>query len=262
MSTGPSEPGRPGATPRDAPSPRRGTPRPAPGFAVRLGAELIGTFGLTFVAAGADTLARVSGDQVSVAARAVAPGLLVLALVYAIGDRSGAHFNPAVTLAFAVRRLFPAAWLVPYWLAQLVGAVLAAGLLVVLFGDAAAAGVSQPHVAIPTAVVLEVTLTAILATVILGTADRASLIGPDAAIAVGATIALCGLIALPIEGASMNPARSIGPALVNGDLADAWIYVLGPAAGALIAVGIARFLHGPADLDGKPREAAQGDQRA
>lgn len=250
MSTAPAR--EPGARPG---------PGGAPGFAVRLGAELIGAFALTFVAAGADTMARVSGDAVSVAARAVAPGLLVMALIYAIGDRSGAHFNPAVTLAFAIRRLFPARWVLPYWLAQLGGATLAAGLLLVLFGDAAAAGVSRPHVAGPTAVALELVLTAILATVILGTADRASLIGPNAAVAVGATIALCGLIAVPIEGASMNPARSLGPAVVNGELGDAWIYVLGPALGAVIAVAIARFLHGPPDADGKPSEAAQGDQQ-
>lgn len=160
-----------------------------------------------------------------------------------------------------MRRLFPATWVVPYWLAQVAGAGLAAALLVALFGGAADAGVNRPHVADGTAVVLELLLTAILATVILGTADRASLIGPNAAIAVGATIGLCGLIALPIEGASMNPARSLGPALANGELGVAWIYLLGPAAGSVVAVGIARFLHGPPDADGKPREAAQGDQR-
>jgi aquaporin Z len=107
--------------------------------------------------------------------------------------------------------------------------------------------------------VLEAILTTVLATVILCTADRYALIGPNAAIPVGATIALCGLIALPIEGASMNPARSLGPALVNGQVGDAWIYVVGPAIGALLAVAIAFVIHGPAPRDGKQREAAQGD---
>jgi aquaporin Z len=92
---------------------------------VRLAAEAIGTFALTFVAAGADTMAGISADQVSPIARAIAPGLLVMALIYAMGNRSGAHFNPAVTLAFAVRRLFPPGWVLPYWIAQLAGAIAA-----------------------------------------------------------------------------------------------------------------------------------------
>jgi aquaporin Z len=235
-------------------------PQPEPTMAVRIGAEAIGTFALTFVAAGADAMARLSADQVSPAARAVAPGLLVMALIYAIGDRSGAHFNPAVTLAFTIRRLFPPKWVIPYWAAQLLGAVMAAAVLGVLFGSAAQAGATTPKlVGSGQALVLEVILTTILATVILGTADRYALIGPNAAIAVGATIALCGLIALPIEGASMNPARSLGPALVSGHIGDAWIYVVGPAVGGLLAVAIARVMHGPAPRDGKQREAAQGE---
>lgn len=111
----------------------------------------------------------------------------------------------------------------------------------------------------PVAVVLEVVLTTFLGLVILGTANRYQLIGPEAAIPVGATIALCGLVALPIEGASMNPARSLGPAIATAHLGDAWIYVLGPAVGAIIAVGLARLLHGPPPRgDSKPKEAAQG----
>ncbi len=236
-------------------SPRDDTPEPT--LAVRLGAEAIGAFALTFVAAGADTAARMTLGDVTPLARAIAPGLLVMAFIYAIGDRSGAHFNPAVTLAFAVRRLFPIVWVVPYWLAQIGGAVVAGALLVGLFGSAAQAGVSTPHVPTATAVVLEAILTAILAIVILGTADRYRLIGTDAAIAVGATIALCGLVALPLDGASMNPARSLGPAIATLRLGDAWIYVLGPALGALLAVALAWWLHGPPP-DPESREAAAG----
>jgi aquaporin Z len=176
-----------------------------------------------------------------------------MALIYAIGDRSGAHFNPAVTLAFALRRVFPPGWVPGYWLAQLAGAALAAALLRLLFPDSSAAGVSQPNIAAETALILEIVLTAILVTVILGTADRYQLIGPSAGIAVGATIALCGLLALPIEGASMNPARSFGPALIHGEFNDLWVYVIGPIVGAAIAVVIARLLHGPVP----PEEAAQ-----
>ena len=167
-------------------------------------------------------MAVVSGGSVSDAARAVAPGLMVAALIYAIGDVSGAHLNPAVSLAFCLRRLLPYRWLVAYWGAQVVGAVVAALVVAALFGDAAHAGVSTPHVAALTALALEAILTWFLVTV-LGTAPIGEIVGPDAAFAVGATIALCGLIALPIDGASMNPARSFGPALVAGNLGDLWI---------------------------------------
>jgi aquaporin Z len=232
---------------------------PQPVLSRRLAAEVFGTFALTLVAAGADVAGRLSGGEVSPAARAVAPALLISSMIYALGDVSGAHYNPVVSLAFALRRLFPVAWLVPYWLAQLTGAIGASLLLRALFGDVVAAGVSQPHLVSPgTAVVLETLLTWLLGTVILGTADRNRLIGPNAALAVGATIAMCGLLAIPLEGPSMNPARSIGPAVVSGRLADLWIYLVGPALGSVLAVGLAVLLHGPKAGDGKAREAAQG----
>ncbi|HEY5629885.1 MAG TPA: aquaporin [Candidatus Limnocylindrales bacterium] len=235
---------------------------PGPGLPRRLAAEACGTFALVFVAAGADAMSRVTQGDVSTAARAVAPGLLVGALIYAIADVSGAHFNPVVTLAFTLKGLFPASWVPRYWAAQAVGAIAAALLLWSLFGDAVTAGVSTPHqVTATTALVLEVVLTALLVTVVLGTADRARVIGPNAALAVGATIALCGLIALPVEGASMNPARSLGPALVTGHLGDLWLYVVGPTAGAIVAALLARILHGDGADDSKDQEAAQGGGR-
>jgi aquaporin Z len=228
----------------------------------RLSAEGFGTFALVFVAAGADTMAAVSGGQIGVAARAVAPALMVAALIYAVSDESGAHFNPAVSLAFVLRRDFPAAWLAPYWVAQAAGAVIASAVLVVLFGDAAVAGVSTPHVAAETALAIEAILTLLLVTVVLGTADRARIVGPDAALAVGATIAACGLIALPIDGASMNPARSLGPAIVNGRLGDLWIYVAGPFLGASVAAVGVTLLRGPRAPDRRTSEAAQGTEAA
>ena len=231
-----------------------------PDWPRRLTAEAFGTFGLVFAAAGGDVMARVSGGEVGVAAQAVAPALMVAALIYSIGDASGAHFNPAVTLAFALKRLVPAGWLPAYWAAQIAGAVAAAGLLRLLFGGAIESAISRPKlVDAPTAVVLEVVLTLLLVTVILGTADRFRVVGPNAAFAVAATIALCGLIALPIEGASMNPARSLGPALVAGRLGDVWIYLVGPTLGAAVAVILTGFLHGPTHHDDKATEAAQGD---
>jgi aquaporin Z len=234
-------------------------PDPATGWTRRIAAEVFGTFALTFVAVGADAAGRLTGGEVGPAARAVAPALVIVAFVYALGDVSGAHYNPVVSLSFAARRLFPAGWLVPYWLAQLGGAIAASAAVGLLFGDALSAGVSQPKlVSAGAAVVIEAILTCLLVTVILGTADRSRIVGPNAALAVGATIALCGLLALPIESASMNPARSLGPALITGRLDDLWVYLVGPAAGGLLAVGLTQLLRGRAPKDGKPKEAAQG----
>ena len=230
-----------------------------PGWPRRLTAEAFGTFALVFAAGGADVAGRISGGAVDEIARAVAPALVVAALIYSIGDTSGAHFNPVVTLAFWLKRLVPAAWVPVYWAAQLVGALAAAAVLRGLFGDAIDAAVSRPKlVGDLGAVAIEAVLTLLLLAVILGTADRFRVVGPNAALAVGATIAACGLIALPVESASMNPARSLGPALVAGDLAGVWVYVLGPLLGAVAAVGLTTFLHGPTDHDQKTEEAARG----
>lgn len=183
-----------------------------------------------------------------------------MAFIYAIGDASGAHFNPAVSLGFTLKRVFPARWLVPYWVAQLVGAALAGLGLRVLFADAALAGVSVPHIPAATALVVEAVLSWLLVTVILGTADRYRVVGANAAVAVGATIALCGLVALPLTGASMNPARSFGPAFAMGQLGDLWIYVAGPAIGTCVAVLFTRFLYGPRQGDPGAEKAAQGER--
>jgi MIP family channel proteins len=221
-------------------------------------AELVGTFALVFVAVGGDAMARLATGEISSAARAVAPGLMVGALIYAIGDVSGAHLNPAVTAAFTLKRLFPAALVAPYWLAQLAGALVAATVVRLLFADAVEAGVSTPHVEVAVALTLEAVLAGLLVLVILGTADRARIVGPNAALAVAATISLCGLIALPIEGASMNPARSIAPAVIAGKLESVWIYIVGPFVGAAISVAVTMALHGTHDGDDKTEEAAQG----
>lgn len=219
--------------------------------------ELAGAFALTFVAAGSDVIARVSGNEVSTDARAIAPGLLVGAFIYAMGDVSGAHFNPAVTAAFTLRGVF-SPWRVPlYWAAQMLGALGAALLLRQIYWDVASLGATHAHHGASAALVMEIVLSWLLVTVILGTATRHQLVGPNAAIAVGATIALCGLFALPISGASMNPARSLGPMIVAADLHDAGIYLVGPFTGAALAVALTWALRGPQ----KPGEgnAASGD---
>ncbi len=213
----------------------------------RLLAETGGTFFLVLTAAGAGVVNAVSHGQVGRAAAVTAPGIMVLALIYTIGETSGAHLNPAVTVAFAARGHFPW-WRVPgYVLAQLVGAVLAAALLRSLFGTAGRLGGTfpGPRIGIGPALVMEIVLTFGLMTVILGTASGARNVGHNAAIAVGGYIALSGLWASPVSGASMNPARSLGPALVSGDLHGVWIYLAGPLAGGLLAVALAWALRGP-----------------
>lgn len=212
----------------------------------RVFAELLGTFLLTLVAAGADVIGAASGHLIAEPARVVAPALLVMAMIYTIGDVSGAHLNPAVTLAFAVRSDFPWRRVPGYWLAQLVGATLAAVFLRMVFGDVGHLGATLPDPklgAVP-AVVMECVLTCILVTVILGTAHNHRLVGHNAALAVAGTIAFTGLFAAPVSGASMNPARSFGPDLIGGTLDTVWIYIVGPIAGALLAAGIAWVLRG------------------
>lgn len=222
-------------------------------------AELLGTFALTLAAAGGEVIASVSHGEVSHAARAVAPALVVLALIYALGDCSGAHFNPAVTFAFSLRRDFPWRRLPGYWGAQIAGATLAALLLRTLFGNVAHLGATHPMAGIgaSAAFVMEIVLTCLLVVVILGTATRYTLVGPNAALAVGATIALCGLFAGPISGASMNPARSLGPALASGSPIRAGIYVAGPLIGSALASLLMAILH--TKKDPKEEEAAEGD---
>ena len=262
MVTPPAAPKRP-PTPKESPPKPDTKPNPdEQKLAARLRpyyAELLGTFALTLAAAGGEVIAHVSAGEVSHAARAVAPGLVVLALIYAIGDASGAHFNPAVTFAFAARGDFPWTRVPGYWASQMAGALGAAALLRSLFGDVAGLGASRPQHGIEASLVMEVVLTGLLITVILGTATRYSLVGPNAALAVGATIALCGLFAAPISGASMNPARSLGPALRGGAIQGTWVYLLGPFLGSGLATLSMAYLH--ERKDPKEGEAAEGDQK-
>jgi len=212
----------------------------------RLVAEVGGTFFLVLVAAGAGVVNAVSHGQVGRSAAVVAPGAMVLAMIYTIGETSGAHLNPAVTVAFAARGNFPWRRVPGYLFAQVGGAVLAAGLLRALFGTAGRLGGTYPGrgIGVAPALVLEVVLTFGLVSVILGTASGARNVGHNAAIAVGGYVALAGLWASPVSGASMNPARSLGPDLISGDVHDLWIYLVGPMAGGLLAVALAWVLRG------------------
>ncbi len=216
-----------------------------PDLARRLVAEALGTFCLVFAGTGAVVVNAVAGNPLGHGGVAAAFGLVVAIMVFGLGHLSGAHINPAVTVAFAAARHFPPREAVPYVIAQLTGAVLASLALRGLFGLAGDLGVTQPdHVGLLGALVLEAGLTAVLMIVILAVATDTRAVGSMAAIAIGATIALEALVMGPITGASMNPARSLAPALVSGNLTDLWIYLVGPVAGALAGAAIYAFLRG------------------
>jgi len=226
----------------------------------RLFSELFGTFLLVFVAVGGGMVnARFGGSAVPAAARVVSPALMVMAIILFMGAVSGAHLNPVVSIAFALRGDFPWRRVPPYIAAQAIGAVLASLLLLAFVGNQGSAGLTLPGPGISTWTALgwEAVLTTGLVSVVLGTASGAQQLGPVAAFGVGSYIALAGLVGAPISGASMNPVRSLGPALVLGDWNSWWAYLLGPVIGALLAVGIAFILRGPGGGTAGTR-AAQG----
>jgi len=224
----------------------------------RIFAETWGTFLLVVVAAGGGVVAATSAGAVTLGMVVVAPGLMVMAIIYFMGAVSGAHLNPAVTLAFAVRRNFPWRRVPGYIVAQVIGGVAAALFLRAMFGTVGALGATVPGRGVGSgkALAMEVLLTAGLVNTILGTASGARNIGHNAAIAVGGYIALAGLWAAPVSGASMNPVRSLAPDLVRGNLGTTWVYVVGPVVGALIGVAFEWILKGKATAAGEI--AAQG----
>jgi aquaporin Z len=226
----------------------------------RLFSEAFGTFLLVLVAVGGGMVnARFGGSAIPYGALVVAPGLMVAAIILFMGAVSGAHLNPAVSIAFALRGDFPWRRVPAYIVAQLLGAVLATLLLSALIGQQGSAGLTLPGNGISTftAMVWEIVLTAGLVSTILGVSSGAQQLGPIAAIGVGSYIALAGLWGSPVSGASMNPARSLGPALVLGDWTAWWAYLLGPIAGAVVAVGFAFVLRG-AGGGRSGRDAAEG----
>jgi MIP family channel proteins len=200
-------------------------------------AETIGTFGLVFAGCGA-----IAVGNVGTAGIAAAFGLAILTMISALGHVSGAHFNPAVTLAFAVGRHFPASRVVPYWLAQAAGAIAAAAMLRITLGNALGVAVTQPSAGVGQALAWEGVLTFFLMLVIVAVATDTRVVGQGAAVAIGSAVAMGALVGGPVSGASMNPARSLGPALVSGDLSDLWIYLVAPPVGAVVAVLVYRHL--------------------
>src|ERR1700730_11492691 len=217
-----------------------------PSFARKLGAETIGTFMLTLVAAGAPVIAAAAHATGPRAAGAAAVGLILMVMAFSIGPISGCHINPAVTLGFALRGAFHWSRVGPYWIAQIIGASLAALLLLAVFGNIEHLGsnIPAPSAGPVAAMIMEAALTTMLVLVVLATAEESSTVGPNAAIAVGATLALVGMFGSAVSGASVNPARSIGPALISGTFSDLWVYIVGPLLGAAIAVGLDALIHG------------------
>jgi len=212
----------------------------------RLFSELYGTFLLVLVAAGGGMMGQAFPNTISRTAAVVAPGLMVLGIILFMGKVSGAHLNPAVSVAFALRRDFQWRRVPGYVVVQLIGATLAALFLHAVINVSAKYGSNYPAPGFSNgnAFWMEAVLTLGLVSVILGTASGAQNVGTLGAIGVGAYIALAGLWGSPISGASMNPARTFGPDLVGGDFTAYWVYVAGPLVGAAVAVGIAFILRG------------------
>jgi MIP family channel proteins len=211
----------------------------------RVGAEAIGMFCLVFAGTGAIVVDGRSGGELGHTGVAAAFGLAVAVAIFAVGHISGAHVNPAVTLAFAAARHFRHREVVPYCMGQIAGAILASLALRALFGAGSGLGATHPsHVGAPGALLVEAGLTAVLMAVILAVATDTRAAGSLAAIAIGATVGLEALVMGPVTGASMNPARSLAPALAAADWSGLWLYLVGPTAGALVGALVYEVLRG------------------
>jgi MIP family channel proteins len=206
-------------------------------------AEAIGTFALVFAGCGAIMVDAKTGvlGQVGVA---ITFGLVIMAMIYAVGHVSGAHLNPAVTFSFAIARHFPKRHLVPYWGAQLAGALIAAAILRGSLGNIAQVGATHPSGSEGQAFLWEAVLSFFLMFVIMAVATDARSVGEAAAIAIGGTVGLDAMFGGPVTGASMNPARSLGPGIVTGDLDAIWIYLFAPIVGASIGALAYTFIRG------------------
>ncbi len=199
-------------------------------------AEFIGTFALVFCGTGAIIINEFTNGTVTHPGVAVTFGLIVMGMIYAFGDISGAHINPAVTIAFAYAKRFPWKEVPAYVISQLAGALIASGTLLFLFPDNELLGSTLPQLSAIKVFIFEVLLSFFLMIVIINVSTGSKEIGVMAGIAIGGVVLLEAMFAGPITGASMNPARSIAPALVSGHLEHLWIYIMGPIVGCLLAV--------------------------
>ncbi|MHB8259891.1 MAG: MIP/aquaporin family protein [Bacteroidia bacterium] len=204
-------------------------------------AEFVGTFALVFCGTGAVIINQQTGGQVSNVGIAITFGLIITAMIYTFGETSGAHFNPAVTLGFYTAGLFNAKEIFPYIASQVVGAIAASGLLKLLFPENLTLGTTLPSGSPMQSFILECVLGFLLMLVILFTSQGSKEIGVMAGIAIGSTILLEAMFAGPISGASMNPARSLAPAIVSGNLTSLWVYLTAPIVGAMVATLVFRI---------------------
>lgn len=207
-------------------------------------AEVLGTFSLVFAGCGAIIVNDLYGGQLGLIGICIVFGLIVMAMVYSVGNISGAHINPAVTIGFYVAGRFPLSLVAPYIVCQLAGAVLAAGILRWLFPGHETLGGTAPAIPTGPALAVEVLLTFILMFVILNVSTGHKEKGIMAGVAVGGVVALNAMVGGPLTGASMNPARSLGPALVAMDLASMWLYIVGPLIGVILAWPTCRWIQG------------------
>ena len=207
-------------------------------------AEFIGTFALVFAGCGAIAVDAQTG-ALGHPGVAVTFGLVIAVMIYGLGHISGAHFNPAVSVGFAIGRHFPWPRVAGYAAAQVAGAIVAAALLRATLGDGADLGVTMPSGSVAQAFSWEVVFSAFLMLVITAVATDTRAVGVVSGLAIGGMIALAAMVGGPISGASLNPARSIGPALVTGQLTDLWLYLTAPVIGAVIGAVVYRFLREP-----------------
>jgi len=209
----------------------------------RLAAEVFGTFALVFAGTGAIVINDISDHAITHVGIALTFGWIVLAMIYAIGDISGCHLNPAVTLGFVVAGRMEKRLVIPYIVSQSAGAILASTVLKMLFLEHSTLGATLPRGSDWQSFILEILLTMILMVVILCVSSGSKEKGVLAGVAVGSVIALEAMFAGPISGASMNPARSLAPALLSGHMASLWVYLVAPVIGATLAIPIFRVLY-------------------
>jgi len=205
-------------------------------------AEFIGTFALVFCGTGAIIVNEVIPGSVTHVGIAITFGLIVMAMIYALGEKSGAHLNPAVTIAFTVNGNFPVKEMGPYIISQLTGALAASGILKMLFPSSVLLGATIPSGSNVQSFVLEFILTFFLMLVIINVAKGSKEQGLFAGIAIGSVVLLEAMFAGPVCGASMNPARSLGPAIVSGEIKQVWIYITAPILGAITAIVIYKLI--------------------
>ncbi len=235
-----------------------------PSLVHRAAAEAFAAFALVFAGCGAIVASAVHADSLGVTGVAAVFGLVIMAMVYATGHLSGAHINPAVTVAFTLTRHFPPRDAVVYVIAQCLGAVCGALLLLAVWPDKPASlGATLPlagtaSISTGGALVYEMVMTAFLMFVIMAVATDTRAVGAAAAIAIGGTVALGAIFGGPVTGASMNPARSLGPALAAGEWGSFWIYVLGPIVGAALGAAVYQLVRGPVSaVSASPSEAGE-----